>query len=100
MIVFLVILRGRRAWETFRNIGFIGVLAGVIWGFSNMLFVSAVQSTAVANVLVILASNPMFASIFSYAMFREKGGSLLPFIFFLLLRASYDLIFGCSYIRR
>lgn len=43
------------------------LVAGLIWGASNFLFTNAVQLTAVANVLVILASNPMFSSFFRYS---------------------------------
>lgn len=36
-----------------------------------MLFTSAIQLTAVANVLVIVASNTVFSSIFSYLLLGE-----------------------------
>jgi drug/metabolite transporter (DMT)-like permease len=36
-----------------------------------MLFTAAVQNTAVANVLVIVASNTVFSSIFSYLLLGE-----------------------------
>jgi drug/metabolite transporter (DMT)-like permease len=45
--------------------------AGMLWGASNMLFTSAIQLTAVANVLVIVASNTVFSSIFSYLLLGE-----------------------------
>ena len=43
----------------------------MLWGASNMLFTSAIQLTAVANVLVIVASNTVFSSIFSYLLLGE-----------------------------
>ena len=45
--------------------------AGMLWGASNMLFTSAIQLTAVSNVLVIVASNTVFSSIFSYLLLGE-----------------------------
>lgn len=36
-----------------------------------MLFTAAIQHTAVANVLVIVASNAVFSSIFSYLLLKE-----------------------------
>ena len=36
-----------------------------------MLFTAAIQNTAVANVLVIVASNTVFSSIFSYLLLGE-----------------------------
>lgn len=51
--------------------GLFGWVAGLIWGASNMLFTAAVQRTAVANVLVIVASNTVFSSVFSYMLLGE-----------------------------
>ena len=51
--------------------GLFGWCAGLIWGASNILFTSAIQHTAVANVLVIVASNTVFSSAFSYFMLKE-----------------------------
>lgn len=44
-----------------------------------MLFTAAVQNTAVANVLVIVASNTVFSSIFSYLLL----GELIPIRMFI-----------------
>ena len=51
--------------------GIFGWAAGLLWGASNMLFTAAIQNTAVANVLVIVASNTVFSSIFSYLLLGE-----------------------------
>jgi drug/metabolite transporter (DMT)-like permease len=53
------------------SLGPFGWGAGMLWGASNMLFTSAIQLTAVANVLVIVASNTVFSSIFSYLLLGE-----------------------------
>ena len=59
--------------------GIFGWIAGLLWGASNMLFTAAIQNTAVANVLVIVASNTVFSSIFSYLLL----GELIPIRMFI-----------------
>lgn len=72
LTLFLGITNGPRGFiEKFRNIGIIGWIAGLLWGTSNLLITFGVQTTAVATVLVILASNPMFAALFSYLVLKE-----------------------------
>lgn len=44
------------------------MLCGVIFGTSNIFFTTAVQYTAAANVLVILAVNPLFSALFSWIL--------------------------------
>ncbi len=56
------------------SLGRWGLLAGIVWGASNVFLINAVQQTYVGNVLVILASAPMFAAICSYLIHRQ----LLP----------------------
>ena len=53
-------------------IGWIGVLIAVIFAFNNIFFQLSVQSTAVANTLVIIATAPLFAALFSIVFLREK----------------------------
>jgi drug/metabolite transporter (DMT)-like permease len=55
----------------FRAIGWLGWVAGLVWGTTNILITYGFQSTAVANVLVIIASNPMFAALFSFVILKE-----------------------------
>ena len=56
-----------------KEIGLIGVLAGIVWGIQNFLITYAFQKTAAANVLVIVAANPMFSAILSYFLLNEKA---------------------------
>ncbi|CAM9533607.1 unnamed protein product [Ectocarpus fasciculatus] len=60
-----------KAWDTIKGIGKLGVLAGVLLGAANIFFTYGVEYTAVANVLVILACNPLFAALFSWALVGE-----------------------------
>jgi drug/metabolite transporter (DMT)-like permease len=57
----------------FQAIGIVGWIAGFIWGTANILITYGFQTTAVANVLVITASNPMFAALFSFIILKEKA---------------------------
>ena len=68
-----------------------------------MLFTAAVQNTAVANVLVIVASNTVFSSIFSYLLL----GELIPIRMFitsaicfgaiaLIFSGNHELIHDCT----
>eukprot|EP01038_Epipyxis_sp_PR26KG_P008812 gene8812-11899_t len=59
------------AFQKLKEIGYLGLLAGLVWGGSNFLITYAFQTTAIANVLVINASNPMFSALFSWLMLRE-----------------------------
>ena len=68
---FLFLLILKLFYLSINFIGVFGWCAGLLWGASNMFFTSAVQSTAVANVLVIVASNTVFSSIFSYFLLGE-----------------------------
>jgi drug/metabolite transporter (DMT)-like permease len=68
ILSFIIAKNGRKSIEKITEIGWIGVLCGLIFGTSNIFFTTAVQYTAVANVLVILAINPLFAALFSWIL--------------------------------
>jgi drug/metabolite transporter (DMT)-like permease len=72
MILFaLFAVQRRESLTKLYRIGYIGFFAGLVWGVSNLLFTFAIQNAVVANVVVIMASNPMFAALFSYFMLGE-----------------------------
>lgn len=49
-----------------------GLLAGLLYGLSSVTFVSAVFNTATANVVFIVAFNPMFGALLSWLFLKEK----------------------------
>ena len=62
-------------WKSFRNIlimGWLGWLYTLLIGSTAPAFVFAVSKTTVANVVFILASMPIFSSIFSYFFLKES----------------------------
>lgn len=58
--------------KSFRDLGNIGWIASIMWGSSNFLITVGFQTTAVANVLVIVAANPLFSSILTYILLKEN----------------------------
>ena len=59
----------------FRDLGKIEYLAGFVFGISNALINYAFYAENVAYVLVILAINPAFASLFSHYLLHESTPS-------------------------
>ena len=52
--------------------GFPLILSGILWGTSGTFFVTAVNNTIAANVLVMISLAPFFAAIAGYIILREK----------------------------
>jgi drug/metabolite transporter (DMT)-like permease len=52
-------------------IGWYGLFASAIWAASSILFTLAILHTHVANVLVIMATNSLFALVYSWFIFGE-----------------------------
>jgi len=71
MIVTLVV-EGRATIQAFRRIGRAGLGIALGFGGSSACFVAAVEHTTVANTLVIIASAPMFAALFSRIFLDER----------------------------
>lgn len=71
-LVGLVVVRhGTRTALAYRAIGRAGAVVALLWGTSLVLFVYAVNHTAVANVLVILSTMPLFAALFTRLLIGE-----------------------------
>ncbi|MDC9809595.1 MULTISPECIES: DMT family transporter [Rhizobium] len=49
-----------------------GLIAGLLYGISSLTFVLSVFNTATANVVFIVAFNPMFAALLSWIFLKEK----------------------------
>jgi drug/metabolite transporter (DMT)-like permease len=63
---------GRRLPRLMVALGWRGVLASVLMAASNFGFVGAMLNTSVANVLVILATIPIFGALFSFLLLGER----------------------------
>ena len=55
----------------FIDIGYLGIIASFFYAGSGICYVFALLHTHVANVMVIMATNSIFAAIFSYLIFSE-----------------------------
>ncbi|MGI9483867.1 MAG: DMT family transporter [Hyphomicrobiales bacterium] len=52
--------------------GWNGVVTGLCYALANICFVIALSHTSVANVVFMLALNPLFAALFSFIWLRER----------------------------
>lgn len=67
----LLCIYGRRTPAVFRAIGWIGLVLGLLFALNVLVFMTAVLNTKVANVLVIVATAPLFAAAYSYLFLKE-----------------------------
>ncbi|MBX4869736.1 DMT family transporter [Rhizobium bangladeshense] len=63
-----------------------GLLAGLLYGLSSLTFVLAVFNTNTANVVFIVAFNPMFGALLSWIFLKEKPqpATLIAMLFMIL----------------
>ncbi|PDS80108.1 DMT family transporter [Rhizobium sp. L43] len=63
-----------------------GLIAGLLYGISSLTFVLSVFNTATANVVFIVAFNPMFAALLSWIFLKEKPqpATLIAMLFMIL----------------
>lgn len=69
--IVIACIEGRNTPRKFKSIGWLGLLAGLVYGALLILLTIAFQKTAAANALVILAANPMFSAALSYFILKE-----------------------------
>jgi len=70
----VLVLRGAVTGQAFRALGQAGRWMTALFGLGNLLFVLALAATTVANVLVLLATIPLFAAVLG----RLVLGEVLP----------------------
>lgn len=72
-ITLLLMLYYRREFmPVVMAIGWAGMLNGVLFASTNITFIYSIQTTSVANTLVILSSAPIFAAILSLIILKEN----------------------------
>ena len=49
-------------------------ITGFLFGTSNIFFISAIKTTSVANVVLILSAGAIIAALFEYLLYRKKAG--------------------------
>lgn len=72
MLVIMTLRFGTAVLARTYAIGWLGVLIALLFALNNVFFQLSVQNTTVANTLVIIATAPLFAALFSVAFLRER----------------------------
>jgi drug/metabolite transporter (DMT)-like permease len=70
--IFLAVGYRQQFFQSFRNIGRIGLLSAVVVTTGSFFFVNSLKHTAAANTLIILAATPLFSSLLSRIFLRDK----------------------------
>ncbi|WP_299875504.1 DMT family transporter [uncultured Cocleimonas sp.] len=81
--------------QQFIKIGKPGLMIGLFFGCSNLCFTTAIQNTSIANTLVIIATSPMFAALFTWMFLGEKIKTI-TWVAMLIIFASIFLIMSDS----
>ncbi len=71
LLVYLL-KEGSQVLTAFKTLGKLGFAAGIVLGISGLAITYAFINTAIANVVVIIASNPLFSAFFSYIYLKEE----------------------------
>ncbi len=72
ILVLMLLTYRQKTVQQFKKVGKAGLLIGLIFGFSSLCFTASIQNTSIANTLVIIATAPVFASLFSWLFLKEK----------------------------
>jgi len=72
MSLFLAVRYRRGFLHSFYAIGRTGLISAVMITIGSLLFIGALKQTTAANTLVILAAAPIFSSLLSWLILREK----------------------------
>ncbi len=68
----MLVLRGRRTFAAFRTLGRSGAWMVLLFALGHLCFVTALDRTSVANVLVLLAVMPLFAALLGRVVLGER----------------------------
>jgi len=49
------------------------IICGILFGISNIFFINAIETTSVANAVMIFATAPLFSALYSYLIYRQKS---------------------------
>ncbi|MEM0976441.1 MAG: DMT family transporter [Pseudomonadota bacterium] len=72
LLCVMALILGRRYPQKIKEVGWVSIPFGVTVTTSGLLFVTAVQYTTVANVVIIIATTPIFAAFFSWLWLGER----------------------------
>ena len=72
MALFLAVRYRRQFFHSFYAIGRTGIISTLMIIVGSLLFIGSLKQTTAANTLVILAAAPVFSSLLSWWILREK----------------------------
>jgi drug/metabolite transporter (DMT)-like permease len=68
----LLVLQGRRPWETLRAAGLPGLVSGAMWAIMFTCFIVALTLTTTANVLVVSSLGPLCTALLAFCVLGES----------------------------
>ena len=71
ILIFLIYTYQKSFLKSFYLIGIPGIIYAILYAITHICFVYSIQNTAVANTLVLIASAPIFAALFSVFNLKE-----------------------------
>ncbi len=71
ILIFLLYTYQKSFLKSFYLIGIPGIIYAILYAITHICFVYSIQNTAVANTLVLIASAPIFAALFSVFILKE-----------------------------
>ena len=71
ILIYLIFNYQKSFIKSFYLIGVPGVIYSILYALTHICFVYSIQNTAVANTLVLIASAPIFAALFSIFILKE-----------------------------
>ncbi len=92
----LLVLQGKRPWQTLRAAGVPGLVSGAMWAVMFTLFIVALTLTSTANVLVVSSLGPLCTAILAFFVLREP---VPPRSWFAIVAASIGMaaMFGAGF---
>ena len=71
ILIFLIYIYQESFLKSFYLIGIPGIIYAILYAITHICFVYSIQNTSVANTLVLIASAPIFAALFSVFILKE-----------------------------
>ena len=87
ILIFLIYTYQKSFLKSFYLIGIPGIIYAILYAITHICFVYSIQNTAVANTLVLIASAPIFAALFSVFILKEIPSFFTWIVIFIALLA-------------
>ena len=71
MAIGLTLIYRGKTWALIRQIGWAGLITGIIFGIGTCAFIMGITHTSVANTLFLVSTSPLFAAVFAWLVLRE-----------------------------